>query len=144
MREKGEENEEEESVPGSDPRLCVHLQAASPAAVLLRANRQETPLSCQLFSQGTNVIGFKPAAASDVTNASIERFPGVFLHVPSAQDPRLQTCLRYHMRLCVRLSPLCRANIWTQCLYIPKGNSGRSMNPWRLQSGVWYASGWHM
>lgn len=24
---------------------------------------------------------------------------------------------------------------------LPKGNSGRSMNPWQLQSGVWYARG---
>ena len=30
------------------------------------------------------------------------------------------------------------------CVYILKGNSGRSMKPWWPQSGVWYASGWIM
>lgn len=30
------------------------------------------------------------------------------------------------------------------CVYILKGNSGRSMKPWQPQSGVWYASGWIM
>lgn len=84
------------SLPGSDPRLCVHLQATAPVAMLFRASRKETPLRCQLLSQGTDVIGFKPAAASDVTNSSVVRFPGVFLHVPSGQDPGLQTCWRTH------------------------------------------------
>lgn len=84
-------------LPGSDPRLGVHVQAAAPEAVLLRAGGQETPLLCKLLSQGTDVIGLKATAASDVTNASVVSFPGVFLHIPSGQSPGLQSCRRTQM-----------------------------------------------
>lgn len=71
-------------------------QAAAPVAVLLGAGGQETPLRRQLLGQRPGVIGLKPTAASDVTDAGVVRFPGVFLHVPSGQDPRLQTCWTSH------------------------------------------------
>lgn len=69
----------------------MHLQAVAPAAVLLRASGQEASLRCQLLSQGADVIGFKSTAAPNVADTSSVRLPGVFLHVPSGQDPRLQT-----------------------------------------------------
>lgn len=76
-------------LPGSDPRLCVHLQTTAPDAMLLRASRKETLLGCQFLCQSTDVIGLKPTAASDVTYTCVVRFPGIFLHVPSGQDPGL-------------------------------------------------------
>jgi len=72
----------------------VHLQTSAPVAVLLGAGRQETPLGGQLLSQGTDVIGLEATAAPDVADAGIVGLPGVFLHVPPGQDPRLQTCRR--------------------------------------------------
>ena len=95
------EKESSLNPPRSNPRLCVHFQATSPEAVLLGRSGQETPLGGQLLSQGTDVIGFESAAASDIADAGSVRFPGVFLHVPSGQDPRLQSCGRTVMEECV-------------------------------------------
>lgn len=89
------------SVPGSDPRLSVHLQIAAPVAMFLWARRKETPLSLQLLRQGADVIGFKPAAATDVTDPGVVSLPGVFLHVPSGQYPGLQTCHNKHQRIII-------------------------------------------
>lgn len=50
------------------------------------------------------MIGFKPAAASDETNASVVSFPGVLLHVPSGQDPGLQTYQRTVINIIVTMS----------------------------------------
>lgn len=86
------ENGEWRSIPGSEPRLYRHRQTAAPFSMFLCASREETPLSMQLLRQGSDVIGFKPAAATDVTDTSIIGLPGIFLHVPSGQYPGLQTC----------------------------------------------------
>lgn len=64
--------------------------------MLLGAGRKEAPLRRQLLGQGADVVGLKPAAASDVANAGVVRITGVFMHVPSGQDPGLQTCQRQH------------------------------------------------
>lgn len=60
--------------------------------MLLGAGRKEAPLSRQLLGQGADVVGLEPAAASDVANAGVVRITGVFMHVPTGQDPGLQTC----------------------------------------------------
>lgn len=95
----------EKPLPSSDPWLRVHLQATAPAAMLLGASGLKAPLGCQLLSQGTDVIGLKSTTASDVTDTSVVRFPGIFLHVPSGQDPRLQTWKKINKELLL-LSPL--------------------------------------
>lgn len=135
-------NEEWWSIPGSDPRLRVNLQTAAPVAVFLWASRIKTPLSLQLLRQGTDVIGFKSAAATDVTDTSVIGLPGIFLHVPSGQYPGLQTCQKEYWWN--NILPVYKSELESLGACLLKGNSGRSMKPWQLQSGVWKASGWDM
>lgn len=77
------------SLPGSDPRLGVHLQPCAPTAVLLRAGGEEAPLRCQFLGQGADVVRLEATAAADVTDASVVSVPGIFMHVPTGQDPGL-------------------------------------------------------
>lgn len=72
----------------------MHIQRAAPDAVLLGAGRKEAPLGRQLLGQGADVVGLEAAASSDVANAGVVRITGVLMHVPSGQDPGLQTCRR--------------------------------------------------
>lgn len=44
------------------------------------------------------MIGLKPAAASNITDAGIIGLTGVFVHVPSGQNPWLQSCASHDQR----------------------------------------------
>ncbi len=78
-------------LPCPDPGFGVHPEAAAPHVVLLRALAQlALPLIDQLLGDGSDVVGFEPAAASDVSDAEIPSLASVAVHVPASQDPRFE------------------------------------------------------
>lgn len=77
--------------PGSDPGFGVHFQSAAPHAVFLRRLGQESSLDGELLGHGADVIRLEPAAAANITDAGLIGLPGVLLHLPAGQDPRLQS-----------------------------------------------------
>ena len=53
-------------LPGPDPGLGVHDQAAAPEVVLLGSLGHLAPLGLELLGDGPDVEGLEPTAASDV------------------------------------------------------------------------------
>ena len=69
----------------------MHLQACAPVAMLLGGGRKVTPLWRQLLGHGPDVVGLEPAAAPNVTDASVVSLSGVHVHVPTGQNSGLQS-----------------------------------------------------
>ena len=75
-------------IPGSDPRLGVHLQTPSPLGVFVGRWWNVAALRCQFFGHGAYVIRLKTAAAADVANAEITRLTGVLVSIPASEQAR--------------------------------------------------------
>lgn len=158
-------------LPGSNPWFRVHTKSPSPGSVFARPGRKTASFWSQLFGDCPDVLCFKPTAPTDITYTYVVSVSCELMHFPPCAYSWFQGCRS--RRIFVHQFSGCRCfdfqelvKVWT-CgrtgtgvflgfwwenslkiskfyVYLPKGNSGRSMNPCLLASGVLKARGWTM